>query len=102
MCSFVERFGDIAETFLAGSVPDVKGDLVALQFHPLYLEIHADSTQVVCLEGVLAIAHQDARLTDSAVPNDQVLESDVFGSTHDYYLQNITWAFKTKNYKTNR
>jgi hypothetical protein len=96
VCALIERFGDVAETLLAGRVPDVKGDLVGLQFHPLYLEIHADGAEVVGLEGVLAVADQDARLAHSAIPNDQVLEGDISGCAHDYYLQNLKWAFKLR------
>lgn len=42
MCALVEGLGNIAESFLAGGIPDVECDLAAIHLHTLDLEVHAD------------------------------------------------------------
>lgn len=50
VCSLIEGLGDVAETLLTCRIPDVEGNLIAVQFHPLYFEIHSDCAEVVSLE----------------------------------------------------
>jgi hypothetical protein len=42
--AFVERLGDIPESFLASSVPDVESDLPAVILDPLDFKIHSNGT----------------------------------------------------------
>lgn len=70
MGAFVEGLGDVPEPFLSSCVPDVEGDLPPVIFDPLDFKIDPDCTQVVRLKSVLAVAHKQASLSDSAVAND--------------------------------
>jgi hypothetical protein len=64
---FVEGFCYVPETLLTCGVPDVQGYWLAVVLDALYLEVHPDRAQVVALETVLAVSHQQAGLADSAV-----------------------------------
>ena len=57
MSSFVEWFGDVSESFLTCSIPDVECDLTTIKLDAFNFEVNTDSTQVVSLEGVLAVTN---------------------------------------------
>ena len=92
MGSLVEALGDVAKPFLPGGVPDVERYLAALQFDAFDFEVNSDGAEVVRLEGVLAVSHQQARLAHPAVPHHQVLQGDILLV---HYLI-ITLPFKSR------
>lgn len=80
--TLIEGLGDVSEPFLPGCVPDVESDLAAVVVDPLNFEIYSDGAEVVGLEGVLAIAHQQTSFADAAVPHHKVLEGDILLVAH--------------------
>lgn len=58
MCTFVEGFSDVSESLLSCRVPDVQGDLIILELHPLYLEVHTNRTQKLCLKSIFTVTYQ--------------------------------------------
>lgn len=88
MCALIKRFGDISESLLACSVPDVQGDWGSLHLNSFDFEVDSYGAEIIGLKGVFAISHQNACFSDSAIPNNQILERDILLS--HYYLQQVT------------
>lgn len=70
-CPFVVGLRDGLEAFLAGGIPDLQSDLLAVNVDRLDLEVDADGGQVRGHEIVLAKPQQNVGLADAAVADDQ-------------------------------
>ena len=66
--------GDGAEALLAGGVPDLGLDVLAVDVHALRLELDADGGLGVEIELVAGVAGQQVALPHRAVPDDHHLE----------------------------
>ena len=67
MSPFVERLSDVAKTLLPSSIPYIKSNLVPMKFDAFDFEIDTDSTEVVSLEGVFAVANEETGFSDAAI-----------------------------------
>lgn len=76
--ALVEGFGDVPEPFLSGGVPDVEGGGDAIDLDSFDFEVDADGAEVLVLEGVFAVAEEEAGFADSAVADDEILDGAVF------------------------
>lgn len=82
MGSFVEGFCYVAKSFLPGRVPDVEGQGLPIMLDALDLEVHANGTQVVSLEGIVAVTDQQTGFAHATVPHHQVFQGYAFRFRH--------------------
>ena len=75
----VERSPQAAEALLAGRVPDLQGDHVAVYLQVLVEELHADGVEEVCVEFVGDVAVHEGTLPHAAVTQEDHFEKGCFG-----------------------
>ena len=78
MCTFIEGFGDIFKSLLTSGIPNIKGDGLSLGLDPFYFEVDSDGAEIIGLKCVLAVANEQAGLTNPTVADDQVFEGCAF------------------------
>jgi hypothetical protein len=69
--------GDGAVPLLPGRVPDLEPQLRTIHVYGLYFEVDPDCGHVVRFELVLAEAHENVRLADAGVPDNDDFQQEL-------------------------
>ena len=77
LSSFVVGCGDCLEPFLARSVPKLQFNAFAFRLHDFDLEIDTYGWQMLLWKPVLGEAHQQTRLADRRVPDQNEFNQSV-------------------------
>lgn len=77
MSALVVRLGNGSVAFLSGGIPDLELEAPAAHHYGLDFEVNANSWCVRLLELFVAEAHQQVRLADPAIANNNELQKQI-------------------------